>query len=110
MPTPDDFLKRLSQIVQHDVTDPNATLRLHWENREQGRSALQRLRVIQKELRFLKQEVTAAEAAVKSDYTTERMKVGKTIASGLAAGFFGRRTVRRFNSARRDSLPAEPSC
>src|SRR5439155_24732783 len=37
-------------------------------------------------------------------YTTARMKVGKTVASGLAAGFFGRRTVGRFNSAQRDNL------
>src|SRR2546430_2259076 len=104
MPTPDDFLRKLSEIVQLDVTDPQATLHFHWENREQGKAALQRLRTIQKELRFLKQEVNASEAALKSEYTTARMKVGKTVASGLAAGFFGRRTVGRFNSAQRDNL------
>ena len=104
MPTPADFLSKLSEIVGHDVSDSRAKLHLSWNNREEGRAVLQRIRTMQKQLRFLKQEVNAIAAAVKSDYTTERMKVGKTLASGLAAGFFGRRTVGRFNSAQRDSL------
>ena len=104
MPSPDDFLKRFCEIVEYDVTDPQASLHLHWDNREEGRAILQRLRMMQKELRFLKKEVSATEAEVKSEYATAKMRVGKTVTSALAAGFFGRRTVGRFNSAQRDSL------
>jgi hypothetical protein len=59
---------------------------------------------MQKQLRLLKRDVSAVISAVKSEYTTARMRVGKTFASSLAAGFFGRRTVGRVNSAQRDSL------
>lgn len=86
MPTPADFLTKLSDIVGHEVSDSQAKLHLSWNNHEEGCAVLQRIRTMQKQLRFLKQEVTRAIAAVKSDYTTERMRVGKTLASGLAAG------------------------
>jgi hypothetical protein len=57
VPTPADFISKLSDILGHDVTDSQAKLHLSGNNHEEGRAVLQRIRAIQKELPFVKQEM-----------------------------------------------------
>ena len=102
--SPEDFLQKISAIVGQDISSGQITMRVSWNDPAEARSLLLRLRTMQKQLRLLKRDASAMISSVKSEYATARMRVGKTFASGLAAGFFGRRTVGHFNSAQRDSL------
>ena len=104
MSTPREYLHRIGQIVGDDITDGELNLNLTWKNHVEAKVLLTRIRTIQKELRLLKKDVSATISAVKSEFTTARTSVGTSLVSGLAAGFFGRRTVGRFNSAQRDDL------
>ena len=99
-----DFLARINHIVGCDVSKSDSTIRLNWNNYDEGRALIQRLRVMQKELQLLKQEIGATVTAIKSEFTTARTKVGKSFGAGLAAGFFGRKTMGRANASHRDSL------
>jgi hypothetical protein len=62
---------------------------------------------MQKQLRILKRDVGAVVSALKSEFITARTSVGKTLGSGVAGAFFGRRAVGRINAARRDDLRRE---
>ncbi len=102
--SPKEFTERISSIVGDDISDGEINLRYSWNNYEQAKALLLRIRTVQKELRLLKQEVTATISAARSEFTTARTAVGKSVGAGIAAGFFGRKTVGRVNAARRDDL------
>ena len=59
---------------------------------------------MQKKLRLLKQQIKAAIASTKSEFTTARVSVGKSFGAGFAAGLFGRKTMGSINATRRDDL------
>jgi hypothetical protein len=62
---------------------------------------------MQAELRFLKQQIAADMASIRSDFTSKRTAVGKTLPHIAAGVFFGRRNVGRVNAVQRDSLRRE---
>lgn len=99
-----NYLARINQIVGCDVSSSSAKLHFTWNSYDEGRALIQRLRIMQKELRLLKQEINAAVSAINSEFTTARTKLGKSFGAGLAAGFFGRKTMGRVNASQRDSL------
>ena len=102
--SPKEFIDRISSIVGDDVSDGEINLHYSWNSHQQAKALLLRIRTVQKELRLLKQEVTATISAARSEFTTARTAVGKSVGAGIAAGFFGRKTVGRINAARRDDL------
>ncbi len=104
MSSPADYLKRISEVVGDDITDNEITLNLRWSNRQEGDQVLGRVRAMQAGLRQVKKDVAHDMAIARSKFTTERTRVGKTILSGIAAGFLGRKTVGSYNAAKRDDL------
>lgn len=104
MSTPQEYLQRIGLIVGDDISDGEVNLHLAWNNYTEAKALLTHIRTIQKEMRLLKKDVSATVSAIKSEFTTARTEVGKSIGAGLAGAFFGRRTVGRVNSARRDDL------
>ena len=104
VPTPNEHLATVNRIVGVNVTDPTATINLTWNDRSQGQAHLRSIRQKQKELKLLKREIGATVSALKSEFTTARTAVGKSFGAGLAAGFFGRKTMGRVNAGRRDDL------
>ena len=102
--TPQDYLRQISTIVGHDISEGKITLHLSWNDRTEAQALLLRLRTMQKQLRLLKKDVSAMISGVKSQFMTARTSVGKTFGAGLAGAFFGRRAVGRVNAARRDDL------
>lgn len=102
--SPKEFIDRISSIVGDDISDGEINLRYYWNDHQQAKALLLRIRTVQKELRLLKQEVTGTISAARSEFTTARTTVGKSVGAGIAAGFFGRKTMGRINAARRDDL------
>lgn len=104
MSTPQEFLQRIGLIVGDNVSDGEVNLHLSWSNYSEARALLTRIRTVQREMRLLKKDVSATISAVRSEYSTARIKVGKSVGSGIASALFGARSVGRYNSARRDDL------
>lgn len=104
MPSPQDFINRIGQIVGDDISDGEINLRLSWTNYSDGKALLVRMRGMQKELRLLKKEVGAVIAGIKSEHITARTSVGTGLGTGLFGAFFGRKAAGKMNAARRDDL------
>jgi GYF domain 2 len=107
MPSPDEYMKQVNEIVGDDVTDGDVRLKIRWTNREEAKRALAQVRRMQTELRRLKQSISADEAALRSEFTTRRAQIGKSFGAGLAAGLLGRKRMGGINAVRRDGLRQE---
>jgi hypothetical protein len=73
-------------------------------DRLEGKAILARLRQMQAELRQLKQEVAAHATSIRSDFTSKRTAVGKTVGPLVAGMIVGRRAVGGVNAINRDKL------
>jgi hypothetical protein len=103
-PTPAEFLQRINEIIGDTVADGAISVNLTWGNRAEAKAALTRIRQMQIELRVLKQQVSVVETTIRSDFTTKRTAVGKSIGAGIAAGLFGRHNMGRVNAVTRANL------
>jgi hypothetical protein len=70
--SPKEFIDSISCIVGNDISDGEIDLHYSWDNFEQAKGLLQRIRTVQKELRLLKQQVTATIYAARSEFITAR--------------------------------------
>ncbi len=99
------FIARINHIVGTNAQQGSpANL---GSGRGEGRAQLLQIRLMQKQLRLLKQELSAAISAIKSEFTTARARIGKGFGAGLVAGFFGRKTMGKANAFERDRLRRE---
>jgi hypothetical protein len=101
---PTEYVQRINAIVGDDVTDGDIKLNLSWTDRREAKAALARVRHLQAELRFLKQQVAADAAVIRSEFTSRRTAVGKSLGNIVAGSIFGRRNVGRGNALQRDTL------
>jgi exonuclease VII small subunit len=93
-------LAQISDIVGDDISDGEINLHYSWNSYEQAKALLVRIRTVQKELRLLKQQISSAISSTKSEFTTERVSVGKSVGASFAAGLFGRKTMGRSGQTR----------
>lgn len=105
--SPQEYVQRINTIVGDDVTDGDIKLNLSWTDRREAKTALGRVRHLQAELRLLKQQVSADAAAIRSEFTSKRTAVGKSLGVIAAGAFFGRRNVGRATALQRDMLRRE---
>ncbi len=104
IPSALEYMARIKRVMGIPAGQDSTTLHLTWNNREEGKALIQRIREMQKELRLIKQEVTATISAVKSEFASARTQVGKGFGAGLAAGFFGRKAMGSVNASEKDRL------
>jgi len=102
--SPEDLIAKIGEIVGDNVSDGKIDFKYSWDSYEQAKALLVRIRIVQKELRLLKQQVGATISSTKSDFSSARISVGKGVGSSIAASFFGRKKVGRINATRRDDL------
>lgn len=108
METSEDFLVKIEDILGARIgQDGTLSLRCQFNNYEEARAELHRVRRSQKELRALKRQINQICKEIRAEYTSKRTMVGKGVGSGLAAGFFGRKAVGSYNALKRDDLRRE---
>lgn len=72
----EELIARISEIVGDDVSDGEINLHFSWNSPEQARGLLVRIRT-QKQLRLLKQQISAAISSAKSEFTSARVPSAK---------------------------------
>ncbi len=104
MPNANEYLRKIGEIVGDDLSDGVININFLWNNREEGKQVLAKIRQMQGELKFLKKEVAFEISEIKSHFTTQRNAVGKGFMSGVAGALFGKRSVGKMNASEKDSL------
>jgi hypothetical protein len=114
--SPQEYLQRINTIMGVNaimsVADTDSDIRMtldirmdvRWSDRREAQAVIARLRQMQTELRFLKQQVGADASAIRSEFTSRRTAVGKSVPNIVAGVIFGRRNVGRGTALQRDIL------
>lgn len=103
----EDYLVQIEKIIGSEFSDGQIHLDFSCEDYEGARKLLHDFRTMQKELRALKRDINQTIKGIRSEFTTERLMVGKSLGSAFAAGLLGRRAVGSYNAAKRDDLRVE---
>lgn len=101
MATPSEY----RTLVENLVEPING--RMEWSSTAEAKAHKARVAQVQKDLRRVKQEITAEIRAINSRYQTRKAMIGKSFTAGLAAAFFGSRRAGRINAINRDALRRE---
>jgi hypothetical protein len=102
--TPHDYIQTINAIVGDDVTDGEIKIKLNWADRVEAKAALNRIRLMQTELRTLRQQLVSDASSIRSDVDSKRTAVGKSLGARFAAGFLGRHDTGNEHPSTRDDL------
>jgi hypothetical protein len=84
LPTPQDYIQTINAIVGDDVTDGEIRIKLNWADRVEAKAALNRIRLMQTELRTLRQQLVSDTSSIGSDFDSKRTPVGCRRGKGLS--------------------------
>jgi len=91
-------------IVGDTKPDSEISLNLRWTDYSSARALITEIRRMQKEIRLVKREVSAEQAAVRSEFVTGKATVGHGVGSALGGMIFGRKAMGSINAGRRDDI------
>jgi hypothetical protein len=82
----------------------NREIALEWNTITEAKLHKSRLTQVQKQLRLIKKEIVQTKHEINAAYTSEGIGIGKSFGAGIAAGFFGRKTMGKVNASTRNSI------
>lgn len=83
---------------------PEGKVALSWSSASEALAHKRSIMQLQKELRLIKKRIAVDKRQIGSQFTTQRLMIGKGFGAGVAAGLFGRRNMGSVNAARRNDL------
>jgi hypothetical protein len=105
MRTSSDFITAICQILGTEVFDNQIVYpRFHWDNPQEGKQVLLRIKRMQNQLRRLKRQVNFELSSVQSQFMMHRLEVGTSFISGSASLVLGRSSVGRIHTATRQDI------
>jgi hypothetical protein len=102
MATAESYLEEAMSVMRRAF--PGGTASITWTSSAEARLHKKTITQVQKELRLLKKKISADRRSVSSEFTSQRVMIGKSFGAGVAAGLLGRRTMGRVNAVRRNEM------
>lgn len=104
MKSPNDYQREIEKILDANSKGGKIEMSISVNSKEEAKAKLLEIRHKQKELKFVKKDISVTVKAIRSAYTQQKSGVGSGIGASLNAGLFGKKTAGKMNSNEKERL------
>ncbi len=104
MSSANDYQNRVAQILGGHFSFGKLSLSFTWDTPAEAKTQLNKIRLMQKELRLVKKDINTTMKAIRSAFVAKKAEVGKGLSAGLMTGLFGKKTAGKANATEKENL------
>jgi hypothetical protein len=104
MPSANEYQNRVAQILGSHFSFGKLSLKFTWETPAEAKAQLNKIHLMQKELRLVKKDISITMKAIRSTFVAKKTEVGKGFGAGVMTGLFGKKAAGRSNAIEKENL------